>query len=149
MARKPFDPADIMADVHRAVDQDIQRTGLRVLTAVTLGTPVGNPTLWQNPESAPPGYVGGHARRNWNVSVGAANDAELAGTDASGAATITAGQAALQGYRGSRQGVRVFIQNPVPYMGRLNDGHSTQAPAGFIERGVAAVSPPSSVRVTL
>lgn len=28
------------------------------------------------------------------------------------------------------------IRNPVPYVQRLNDGHASQAPAGFIERAL-------------
>lgn len=36
-----------------------------------------------------------------------------------------------------RPGQRIFISNNVPYIRRLNDGHSRQAAAGFIERAVA------------
>lgn len=32
------------------------------------GTPVGNPSLWKNPDAAPPGYVGGRARASWQFS---------------------------------------------------------------------------------
>lgn len=34
-------------------------------------------------------------------------------------------------------GLIIYVSNPVPYMGRLNDGWSAQAPAGFIEAAVA------------
>lgn len=30
----------------------------------------------------------------------------------------------------------IYINNILPYIGRLNSGHSKQAPAGFVERGV-------------
>lgn len=31
---------------------------------------------------------------------------------------------------------RIYISNGVPYITRLNDGHSNQAPAGFVEQAV-------------
>lgn len=31
---------------------------------------------------------------------------------------------------------RVFISNNVPYINRLNDGHSKQAPAGFVQAAI-------------
>lgn len=30
----------------------------------------------------------------------------------------------------------IFISNPVPYIVSLNDGHSQQAPAGFVQRAI-------------
>jgi hypothetical protein len=37
-----------------------------------------------------------------------------------------------------KTGDTIYLVNNVPYIGRLNSGWSSQAPAGFIERGVAA-----------
>jgi len=31
----------------------------------------------------------------------------------------------------------IFVSNNVPYIGRLNDGHSKQAPAGFVQFSIA------------
>lgn len=33
----------------------------------------------------------------------------------------------------ARPGQTLWIQNPLPYIRRLNDGYSSQAPAGFVE----------------
>lgn len=145
--RKDFDADDIMGDLGRIIGEDFTRIGLRALSAVVLATPVGNPTLWQRPESAPPGYVGGHARRNWNVTAGTPKDDEIPGEDSAGAATIAEGSVHVRAWGAelartlSNLARPLFIQNAVPYMGRLNVGHSTQAPAGFIEKAVQAADP--------
>lgn len=41
--------------------------------------------------------------------------------------------AARQGWQLDLVGDEQHIQNSVPYINRLNDGHSKQAPAGFID----------------
>jgi hypothetical protein len=47
--------------------------------------------------------------------------------------TIEAGKNALQN---KKAGDRILISNVLPYINRLNDGWSAQAPAGFVERAV-------------
>lgn len=39
--------------------------------------------------------------------------------------------------QGARPGVPMYITNNLPYIGRLNDGYSTQAPANFIQIAIA------------
>ncbi|WP_201450287.1 hypothetical protein [Sphingobium yanoikuyae] len=48
---------------------------------------------------------------------------------------VDTGQA-RQGWQLDLIGEQQHIQNSVPYISRLNDGHSQQAPAGFIEAAV-------------
>ena len=71
----------------------------------------------------------GHARRNWISSVGAPNAVEATSEalHAQGIASVLAYELA----RGS-----IWVANVVPYIRRLNYGHSAQAPAGFVERAV-------------
>lgn len=38
--------------------------------------------------------------------------------------------------RNKKPGQAIFITNNLPYIRRLNDGYSAQAPAGFVERAV-------------
>lgn len=38
--------------------------------------------------------------------------------------------------RGKKPGQAIFITNNLPYIKKLNDGSSTQAPAGFVERAI-------------
>lgn len=85
----------------------------------------------------------GWARSNWVPSIG--TSADLDGTppadDQSSAAVgqrsaeREAGIAAIvTGYRLSLG--RIYITNNVPYIQRLNDGHSKQAPAGFVQAAI-------------
>lgn len=138
---KEYDAQEIVRSLNTEVAEDVQATALAVLRNVVIGTPVGNPTLWQIP-IAPPGYVGGHARRNWNVSIGTPSD-EVKGVAGKGPGEAGAGQEAIAD--GSRQIAsfniarrRIIVQNNVPYIVPLNNGHSTQAPVNFVQKAVMA-----------
>lgn len=130
-----FDPDEITQAVEDDVELVIREMAFSILRTAVLATPVGNPTLWKNPESASPGYVGGHARRNWRIGIQSAPSGEIEGVDKSGAATTGEAATKLRAYRGFP---RVYIVNNAPYIGRLNDGHSKQAPRGFVERAIQA-----------
>jgi len=98
-------------------------------------TPVGNPDLWQNPDNKPEGYVGGHARANWSHSVGAPVVQEFDAVDEKDweGHNISRGriEAALDEIP-KMAGKVHYIQNSLPYMQALEDGHSTQAPNGMV-----------------
>jgi hypothetical protein len=99
--------------------------------------PVGNPARWTTPP--PPGYTGGRARGNFQSSINVPRPGETGRVDKSGTATKLAGQ---QGIAGLESGGRSFITNNVPYIvgsNSLNDGHSPQAPAQFLENVVDKV----------
>lgn len=140
MATKPYSAGETSRAIRIEVNDLVQETALAALRSVVLATPVGDPTLWQNPESAPPGYVGGHARRNWRVSL-TGFGSEIVGTEGRGPGSGGASSEAINDGRGTieradvRQGA-VYIFNNVPYIGRLNAGWSTQAPANFVEKAV-------------
>jgi hypothetical protein len=51
----------------------------------------------------------------------------------SAAETINAAKAVL---KNKKPGQKIFITNNLPYIRRLNNGYSGQAPAGFVERAV-------------
>lgn len=78
----------------------------------------------------------GRARSNWKVSIGSP-DFSLLETlgEGGGAETIQFMHAReiLRGFRGTQQ---VFITNGLPYIERLNEGWSQQAPAGFVESAI-------------
>jgi len=89
-------------------------------------SPVGDSRYWQSP--APPGYAGGHFRRNWQYGFGTIPSSELTGTDPSGASAIAAIQMAASGRRGVH-----YIANTAPYAQRLEEGWSrSQAPFGIV-----------------
>ena len=141
MATKPFDPREIIIQLNTETFEDFGETAFAILRNLILGSPVGNPTLWQNPEGAPPGYVGGHFRRNWLVSIGGFNATELDGVDQNGSATLAAGLSQITRFERAKKGVNLVIQNNVPYANRLALGHSTQAKAGWVDRQIDAALP--------
>ncbi len=142
MATKPFDALEIVESLENVTEDDVVESALAVLANVVRGTPVGDPKIWQNPASAPEGYVGGHARRNWHVSLSSPVNTVKGSAGAGpgkGAATseaITAGTSKAE--RFTAQKARIIIQNNVPYIVPLNNGHSTQAPKNFVAKAVQA-----------
>ncbi len=70
----------------------------------------------------------GHARANWIPAVGTPNHVEAAGVDA---ALADAGAAVVAAFK-LGQG-KLYLSNVVPYVRRLNEGWSRQAPALFVE----------------
>ena len=118
-AKKAGDNADLVV---RKVVLDIGRS-------LVEKTPVGNPDLWQNPDNKPDGYVGGHARANWSHSIGALVNQEFKEIDATGGASI---DRIISSVPVKAAGKVHYIQNSLPYMQALEDGHSTQAPAGMV-----------------
>jgi len=109
----------------RAIAQDLPKNtsataseaALRVLSVVVPATPVDT----------------GRARGNWQTSIGSPIYNETTRVDKSGRAEIAAAAGRL---RAKPPGATIYITNNVPYIGRLNDGYSAQAPAGFIERAI-------------
>lgn len=80
------------------------------------------------------------ALSNWQITLSSPNahriDAIYPGRkgstqDASSEAAIAI---ALKLIQSVKPGQSIFIQNVLPYIRRLNDGYSYQAPAGFVER---------------
>jgi hypothetical protein len=82
------------------------------------------------------------ALSNWQVSLGSPVDSKIppyypgeggSTRNSSAQSTIDAAKNAL---KQKRPGVTIYISNVLPYIRRLNDGYSKQAPAGFVERAV-------------
>lgn len=82
----------------------------------------------------------GQARANWQVTVRAARPANtplIGKLDYDGDATVAEGVATIRGTP-RPDGHVVFISNALPYIQALNEGHSGQAPSGFVEMAVQA-----------
>ncbi|RTL04578.1 hypothetical protein EKK58_10260 [Candidatus Dependentiae bacterium] len=94
---------------------------LAVDAAVVLATPV----------------LTGRARSNWIPSLDKPVTKELKkeSYDKTGGEAIAAAQSVAAGIK---FGSDVYISNNLPYINRLNQGHSQQAPAGFVEKAVQA-----------
>jgi len=82
------------------------------------------------------------ALSNWQVSLGSPIDNKIPPyfPGEGGSSRNSSAQAALEAGRNilkqKRPGVTIYISNVLPYIRRLNDGYSKQAPAGFVERAV-------------
>lgn len=121
----------LAAKVDRGATRIQRTTAGAILQAVVLGTPVGNPTLWQ--KKPPAGYSGGRARANWQVGLGGPVEGNVDKKDPAGSATIGTGRSRIDT---SQPGRPIHLTNNLPYIIPLNEGHSTQAPAGFVEAAV-------------
>lgn len=79
----------------------------------------------------------GRARANWLVGLSNPVTEEVEQEDPSGVSTIAQGNARILT---RRRGQTIFISNNVEYINKLNEGSSSQAPAGFVELAVQAGS---------
>jgi hypothetical protein len=115
-------------EVEKNSEEMIQKATIAALISIVQATPADS----------------GRARSNWNVSLGQADlstkepyapgeNLGLGEAQNSQAAISQGTQQALQ-YRRGRGGN--YLTNNLPYIKRLNDGHSEQAPAGFFKYGI-------------
>lgn len=91
---------------------------VEILNGVVLNTPVDT----------------GRARGNWQTTVNAPASGDIAGVRSPGAV-----EAEARANMGELKDT-VFITNNLPYIGKLNEGSSKQAPARFVESEVARVA---------
>jgi len=107
-------------------DRLVRKTALAIDQAVVLGTPVDT----------------GRARSNWLVEVGSArSDTIEPYAPGSGRSTesrnteaaLDQGRSAVARYQ---NGQEIHITNNLPYISKLNDGSSAQAPENFVETAI-------------
>lgn len=110
-------------NVEKNAQAIVRKCALAVDAAVVISTPVDE----------------GRARANWQVSLGSPASGTLDTLDPSGQATVAKGASTISSHTKGA----IHITNNLPYIGRLNDGWSAQAPAGFVTRavliGIAAI----------
>lgn len=130
MARTLLDLADSLerraVAVSEAASQTAVDTALTIVGDLAFKTPVDT----------------SQALSNWDVTLDApAHDKHgpyyhgVAGSTqrASAAETIARAKTVL---KNKLPGQKIFITNNQPYIKRLNEGYSAQAPAGFVERAI-------------
>lgn len=86
-------------------------------------SPVGDPTLWKR--SPPASYAPGNFRGNWFYGL---NTPDLGTRDGVGITELNA----LSNMPTKPAGLKHTISNSVPYAGRIEKGHSSQAPVGIL-----------------
>lgn len=115
--------------------QEVHRvTAIQLFSAVILSTPVGNPDLWQS-EYIPVGYTGGSARANWQLSFDQPIDSTTSNTDDG---SSTANNIARKINSGKARD-QYILSNNLPYINRLENGWSTQAPTGMVAKNAIRI----------
>lgn len=104
------------AVVHNSND-NVVRLATMIEQAIVTSTPVDT----------------GHARANWQVGLDVEPTEVLNEVDPSGASTISKAVTVLSDRKSEQT---IHITNNVPYIKRLNDGWSAQAPANFVELSI-------------
>jgi hypothetical protein len=117
--------------LHKDIDLTIRTVLFKFSARLVERSPVGNPDLWQS--KAPPGYVGGHFRAQWQHGFNEAPSTELPTIDPSGEATTAKLRKSVFG--SPVAGIH-WIVNMAPYAQRLEDGHSSQAPRGIVSLAI-------------
>jgi hypothetical protein len=131
-----------MPEAHLALQKKI---AIDLFSKIVKKNPVGNPSLWKESSlPPPPGYVGGRSRANWQISVVAppqsGNDGEKPEGGSTGQPVSGLQQARAFGQMSQAKfGQTIWIYNNVRYIKRLEDGHSTQAPGGFVKIAIAEI----------
>jgi hypothetical protein len=118
-------------DVVDAASMLVRRVAFAIDRQLVMSTPVGNPDLWKRP--APKGYVGGRARANWIPTLNVPATAAVEKRDKAGAATMALLAPVTADFK---LGDQIWLSSNIKYIQRLNEGHSTQAPAGFVELAI-------------
>lgn len=109
------------------IDRDFERAEKELREAVSLLALQGLTRIIQRTP-----VDTGRARGNWSVSIGAQSFGLAQELDPSGSNAISEGQAVIASF-GSQEGwPSIFIQNNLPYIERLEDGYSGQAPNGMV-----------------
>lgn len=98
---------------------------------VILGSPVGNKSLWKNPNGGPNPYVGGSYRSNHRISINKITSFEKG--IASEGGVLMELQADIAKFK---IGETLFMNNPLPYATAIEYGHSSQATDGVYRPAV-------------
>lgn len=101
---------------YREIGAQIGKIGVEAAAEIVNRTPV----------------LSGKARRNWITTVGGKSGATTEATDPTGAAAIADARSALDGYGADGKFPTITVQNNLPYIDRLENGYSKQAPAGMV-----------------
>ncbi len=107
--------------IEENVENVVSETAIAVSQTVILATPVDT----------------GRARANWQLEIGAPARTQLDRVDPSGQQTMAENNTRA---RTRKLGQDIFISNNLDYITPLNEGTSSQAPAGFVEMAVEKAS---------
>lgn len=127
------------AKTNRNIESAVREVVLSLATSINERSPVGDPLRWSSNfikaagelgwiAPGAKGYLGGHFRANNQYKFGSVPTGEIEGIDPDGSKTMTNLKSEL--FSSPFDGVH-YIANNVPYALRLENGYSSQAPAGI------------------
>lgn len=127
-----------VAKVQKRLDNTTRDICLAVGGSLINKSPIGDPSLWAHPSppyAYPKGYIPGHFISQWKGSLDEIDYTVDDEIDESGEGSLLNIAKALES--AYLPGHIFYITNSLPYAKRLEDGYSTQAPAGMVALTVA------------
>lgn len=125
------DLKNIIIENEKLTEKQLRAGMFDAANTVILGSPVGNPTTWQNPDSAPSWYVGGSYRSAHKVSINRITTSDN-GIESQGSTMMR-----LDGEMANfKIGETLFMTNHLPYATAIEYAHSSQAPDGVYRPAV-------------
>jgi len=100
--------------------------------SIILDTPVGNKKYWKRPY-APPGYVGGRLRANWQAGIESKPSGTISSEDKGGSLTANKVQGKVSNLK---SGQRFYLMNNLPYAHAIEFGHSLRTPNGMMRLNI-------------
>lgn len=113
------DDLSIDDELTTEINKEARTVALKALRNIVLATPVDT----------------GRARGNWRVGVNSDPRDEIGRKSKKGSIAIRTGQSEIASAKGKGL-VDIVIANNLPYIERLNDGSSEQAPGKFVEKAI-------------
>lgn len=123
----------------------VAKTMMDITTSVIERSPVGDPSQWEGWDKGSisansdhwtvkagfvsEGYAGGRFRANWQLGIGSLPSGVIDDLDASGNKTKGKLRAMIPADAAGRI---YYLTNNLPYAWPLEEGHSKQAPNGFV-----------------
>lgn len=120
--------------VIKAIKETVKVVAIDLFSGVILSSPVGNQDLWSSKYKREY-YVGGRFRSNWFLSFDSPSSQTTDSTSDQQKRLSEIASISKLKYSGS-----YVLTNNLPYAERLENGWSTQAPAGVLSPNVSRVN---------
>lgn len=130
---------EINTKIAGKVDNIVHDIVVEVTQRMVNRSPVADSDLWKHPPKVK--YVGGRFKANWMHNTDSVGTGTFEDIDPTGAASM---QRVMASVPKDAAGKKHYISNNLPYATMLENGWSTQAPAGMV--GLTAMEFPSLVR---
>ncbi len=114
-------PTNFTKTVEKDASDFTTRVGFKVLRQLTITSPKDSGR-----------FIG-----NWLVGLITKKHSILDRTDPTRTKALASGKSVMKRHK---FGQSIFISNNLPYASKLNDGHSGQAPANFVQRAIKKVA---------